>query len=191
MVLGADILAEIWDDQSHTTLPSTISPAPKKIGSRTGTLKADQWRALGTIHLVITLVRLWAFADCRKKLMLANFMHLVSSVQLANVRHTSPSVINGYDEHYMQYLRGFLELYKEVPLMPTNHLAAHYPEFMDGFGPSPAWRGWAMERFNHMLQNVPTNAKSGMLGIPNNIQILMISRGARAYDDAPCKLCRK
>ncbi|EPS92499.1 hypothetical protein FOMPIDRAFT_1103741, partial [Fomitopsis schrenkii] len=161
-VLGRDVLEEVWSDQRRTLLPSCVAPAPSRIGAQKRTLKADEWRTLATIHLVITLVRLWRFGSEREQAMLDNYIHLVSAIAIAGLHSTSRAHIAAYDFHYQKYLESFLELYKEVPLMPSNHMAQHFADvFLDLFGPSHSIRAWAMERVNNTLHNFAKNGKWG------------------------------
>lgn len=161
-MLGRDVLEEVWSDQRRTLLPSCVAPAPSRIGAQKRTLKADEWRTLATIHLVITLVRLWRFGSEREQAMLDNYIHLVSAIAIAGLHSTSRAHIAAYDFHYQKYLESFLELYKEVPLMPSNHMAQHFADvFLDLFGPSHSIRAWAMERVNNTLHNFAKNGKWG------------------------------
>ena len=128
--------------------------------------KADQWRAMGTIHLVVTLPRLWGHDTGRKKVILINFMHLVHAVQIARMHTTSEYLAGLYRYHYKAYLTGFVDLYKEAMVKPTNHLAMHIPDFLPAMGPTHAYRTWAFERMNFTLQNLPTNKKHGKFLLP-------------------------
>ncbi|KAH9920694.1 uncharacterized protein B0H18DRAFT_880904 [Fomitopsis serialis] len=163
VVLGSDVLSEIWSDQERLVLPSHLAPGPAKFGSKTGKLKADQWRAVGTIHLVITLPRLWGHETGRKKQLLTNFMHLVCAVQIARMHSTSARLADLYRYHYKAYVAGFIDLYKEATVKPTNHLALHIADFLPAMGPTHSYRTWAFERMNFTLQNMPTNKKHGEL----------------------------
>ncbi|KAL6300924.1 hypothetical protein BKA93DRAFT_819200 [Sparassis latifolia] len=160
-VLGANTLAEIWKDQEELLLPSSIAPGPTKFGSKKTKLKADQWRVVGTIHLVVTLIRLWGHGSGRKRAMLNNFMHLVTAVQLARMHTTSEANIALYQFHFKEYLKGFVELYKDASIHPTHHMGLHISSFLKDFGPSHSVRTFAFERMNLTLQNIPTNMKSG------------------------------
>lgn len=89
-------------------------------------------------------------------------MHLVSAVAIAGLHSTSRAHIIAYDFHYQKYLEGFLSLFKEVPIMPSNHMAQHFADtFLDMFGPSHSIRAWAMERVNNTLHNFAKNGKWG------------------------------
>ena len=84
-VLGRDILEAVWDDMTCTELPSWMSPAPRNWGTATrGKLTADQWKVVATVHLPLTLIRLWGTKEGRYFLLLCNFMDLSAAIQLAN-----------------------------------------------------------------------------------------------------------
>ncbi|KIO05132.1 hypothetical protein M404DRAFT_9134 [Pisolithus tinctorius Marx 270] len=163
VVLGDVILAEIWKDQEHLHLPSFIAPAPAHFGSEKRTLSADQWRSVSTIHLVITLIRLWGLDSGRKGEMLTNFMHLVTAVHLVNSRTTSRAVAKDYTFHMMEYLQGYCRLYKEAKIQPSHHLSLHMETLLMMFGPVHSWRTWPFECYNYTLQNIKTNRKFGEL----------------------------
>src|SRR6266702_6171919 len=112
-VLGKDIMEAVWADMALTELPSWVTDVPCNWGTAThGKLSANNWRVICTIHLPITLIRLWGRdnepEDQKHKLQ--NFMDLVCAVQIANLRSVSKQDIKRY-EHYIQcYLVGLKSL---------------------------------------------------------------------------------
>ncbi|KAI6098651.1 hypothetical protein EDD16DRAFT_1527151 [Pisolithus croceorrhizus] len=157
------ILPEVWDDQQKLILLSFISPALANFGLASHSLSADQWHSIGTIHLVITLIRLWGFDTGRKGKMLVNYIHLVTTIHWANMHTTSKSAAEEYMFHMLEYLCGLVCLYKEAKVQPTHHLALHIGNLLLVFGPMHSWRTWAFEHYNYMLQNIKTNNKFGEL----------------------------
>jgi hypothetical protein len=161
-VLGRDILQATRDDMARTVLPSWISPAPSNWGTPSrGKLSADQWKTVCTIHLPITLIRLWGNETGRKFKMLTNFMDLVTAVQIANMRVTSSRHISLFEQSMYQYLQTLKELYKEAKIKPIHHAALHTGEFLRSLGPVHAYRSSAFERYNNLAQKQNTNMKSG------------------------------
>lgn len=69
--------------------------------------------------------------------------------------------INQCLRHYKTYLNGYVELYKEAPVMPNNHLCLHISKFLRLFGSVHFWRSWVFERFNYLLQHLDTNTHFG------------------------------
>ncbi|KIP01574.1 hypothetical protein PHLGIDRAFT_42332, partial [Phlebiopsis gigantea 11061_1 CR5-6] len=163
-VLGKETLHEVWSDMQKTVLPSWIAPAPRNVGDgRHGKLTADQWRTLCTVHLVITLVRMWgptAPAERSHKI-LDNYMHMVAGVKLATMRSTSPQKASQFVQHWLQYLHGVLDLYPGSNLSPNQHLAAHLGPQMVWAGPSHSLWTFIFERLNKLLRDIPTNNRIG------------------------------
>ncbi|KAI0042377.1 hypothetical protein FA95DRAFT_1500162 [Auriscalpium vulgare] len=163
-VLGRGRLAAIHEDMNTTMLPSWVSRAPSNAGSSThGKFSADQWRTWCTIHLVITLIRLWGCLpeQSREFQMLANFMDLVSATKLATMRSMTVDREDQFYEFMMNYLRRLKILFPGVRLKPNDHFSVHLPTFLKRFGPSHAWRSFAFERWNYMLQQIKTNGRFG------------------------------
>jgi len=161
-VLGKDILGAVWDDMARTELPSWMSPAPKNWGTAArGKLTGDQWKVVATVHLPITLIRLWGKEEGRRSLMLYNFMDLSAAVQLANQRIITEKHIVDYERLILRYLQGMKVLFKDVPLQPIHHVSLHAGEFLRLFGPTHSVRTPGFERFNERLGLQNTNMKSG------------------------------
>ncbi|OSC96416.1 hypothetical protein PYCCODRAFT_1334666, partial [Trametes coccinea BRFM310] len=95
-VLDHETITRLREDINATTFPSWMERPPRNFGSPShGKLKADVWRTVCTVSMVMTLVRLWggSQANPRKKALLENFVHLVSAVDLAVRRSTDPERI--------------------------------------------------------------------------------------------------
>ena len=161
VVLGKAVLEEIWKDQERLILPSFVSPAPCHFGSEKRKLTADQWRLVGMIHLVVSLVRLWGNEQGRKCLMLNNFMHLITAIHIASLWSTSRCHAELFTRHYKFYLEGVVELYKEGKIQSVHHACLHFESMLLGFGPVHAWRAWAFECYNYLLQRTKTNMRFG------------------------------
>ena len=162
VVLGREVLEEVWADRARLEISSYMNPGPRRLGVTEQKMTADKCRSVGTIQLVITLIRLWGHEIGRKRDMLFNFMHLISALHIASMRSTSKAHIEKYTYHYKAYLEGYVQLYKEAAVHPNHHLCLHLGLFLRLFGPVHSWRAWVFERFNYMLQNIKTNSKSGM-----------------------------
>ena len=166
-MLGKGILPEVWRDRQRTILPSWLSPIPAEAGSaRAGKLTADQWRTLCTVHLVVTLVRLWGDKDPgdRRHDMLRNFMDLVTATVVLFKRSMSPGRIDLYENYMRNYLEGHLRLYPHLNLTPKHHLSLHVPRFLEMFGPVHGWSAWGFERLIFNFQRTETNGKSSASG---------------------------
>ena len=147
-----------------TILPTWVSPAPHHIGDgRHGKILADQWRTFCTVHLVITLVRLWAplHPSHRMHQLLLNFMHLVTASKLMTMRSTSNERIDLARFHWMEYLKGLLSLFPDIRLSPSQHMTTHLPQQMSNFGPSHSTWSFVFERVNYLLQQINTDSRLG------------------------------
>ncbi|KAF9033649.1 hypothetical protein BJ165DRAFT_1357141, partial [Panaeolus papilionaceus] len=144
-------LEEIRHDMNLITLPSWVSPAPKRPGeSKTGKLSADQWKVFCTVNLVVTLGRLWnAGAGTsdpttpekeRKRAMFANFMHLIAAVKLASMRVMTEQRITEFTFHIHSYLTSLQKLYPWTGITPYQHMCLHLPDLLRRFGPTHGWR---------------------------------------------------
>ena len=159
------MLREIHQDMEIIELPSWISPAPSKVGEKKhGKLSADQWRTFCTVHLPITLIRLWGGLPegQRERRMLANFMDLVTAVEISGSLVISGAHIDLYCSTILRYLRTMKSLYKEAKVVPNHHMSVHIGDsVLPHFGPLHAIRAFHTERFNFLLQNENTNGKLG------------------------------
>lgn len=159
-------MAEVWSDMKRTQLPSWINSAPHNWGTQErGKLSADQWRVICTIHLPITLIRLWENETGRKRELLVNFMHLVSAVRIANMRVSSRNQIDAYNEHIFLYVDGLKVLYPYQKLRPVAHAALHIGDILDLFGPSHSHSAPFYERYINFFHRINNNAKMGSLFI--------------------------
>lgn len=154
----------IQADIGNTTLPSWIERPPSNFGSPShGKLKADHWRTVCTISLVMTLVRLWGREDCApwEKNMLRNFLDLVIAVNTVTKRSISPEQIKTYKFYMHRYLETLCTLYPERNLVPNHHLALHLPRCLSDFGPVHSWWCFPFERYNGVISRLNTNNQPG------------------------------
>ena len=161
-VLGKDILQAVWDDMKRTELPSWMSPAPPNWGTAArGKLTADQWMVISTVHLPITLIRIWGNLYDRRFLLLCNFMDLTSAVQLADQRAITNQMITDSEMLMSRYLNTLQILFKDVRMQPIHHVALHAGEFLRLYGPTHSVRAFGGERFLEVLGLQNVNNKSG------------------------------
>lgn len=156
-------MAAVWEDMCCTELPSWIGSAPSDWGTASrGKISADHWRTICTIHLPITLIRLWSNDTGRRRDLLLNFMDLVSAVRIANMRVTSASTITSYNKYIFRYVAGLQKLYPDQPLKPTHHAALHIGDIAELFGPVHSHSAPFYERYIHVLQRMNTNQIFGL-----------------------------
>lgn len=159
-ILGTQTLTQIGKDMERIQLPSWVPPGPPHPGeTKWGKLHADQWRTFCTVHLPVTLARLWGDRPLKSReyKMLQNFLHLVTAVKLGTTRTTSRRRAKEYEYHMKKYLESLLILFPGIEMTPYQHMALHVGEQLHRFGPTHSWRCYAFERFNHVFQNIETN----------------------------------
>ncbi|EGN97079.1 hypothetical protein SERLA73DRAFT_183683 [Serpula lacrymans var. lacrymans S7.3] len=163
-ILSKECLEKIQADIKKTSFPSWMVRPPHNFGSPShGKLKADQWRTVCTVSLVLTLVPLWGGISSkeREKLLLSNFIDLVIAVETSVRRSTSPSRIALYRFHMTRYLKTLRQLFSDHPLQPNHHLSLHLDECLLLFGPVHGWWAFPFERYNGIIRDLNTNNKSG------------------------------
>ncbi|KAI0324601.1 hypothetical protein GY45DRAFT_1262514 [Cubamyces sp. BRFM 1775] len=161
-ILDKSTIEQIRRDIAAVVLPSWMERPPRNFGSPShGKLKADQWRTVCTVNLVITLCRLWGSPESseRERLLLDNFIHLVCAVDLATRRFTDPRRIERCDDHMRQYLASLRSLFAHN-LVPNHHLSLHLRDCLLLFGPVHAWWAFPFERYNGLLQQLNVNNKT-------------------------------
>ena len=164
-ILGKDIMEAIWADMKHTELPSWVTDVPRDWGTAArGKLSANHWRVICTVHLPITLIRLWGGGDAPedRKRKLENFMDMVCAVQITNLRSTSKDDIELYEHYIYRYVTGFKHLYKLAKVKPIHHTALHYGDILRGFGPAHTHGAAFYERHIHSMQGENHNMKLGL-----------------------------
>jgi hypothetical protein len=164
-VLGRSRLQEIWDDMEKTILPSWCSPAPPRIGDKgQGKISADGWRVFCTVHVIVTLGRLWGSLppDSRENQLFRNFCDLVAATKLASGRSITDVDAKEFRNLMLRYLSGLNQLFPMYQLIPYHHISLHLTELLSRFGPTTAWRCWVFERYNHMFQEIETNGRFGL-----------------------------
>ncbi|KAF9455301.1 hypothetical protein BDZ94DRAFT_1327649 [Collybia nuda] len=163
-VLGIDIMEAVWADMKNTQLPSWIGTVPHNWGTAArGKLSADNWRVICTIHLPITLIRLWAQETGRRRDILENFMDLVAAVRIANMRVSSQNQIIAYNQAMERYVAGLQRLYPNFKLKPTHHVSLHIGDILKLFGPVHSHSAPFFERYINFLHRINTNQKLGEL----------------------------
>jgi len=149
----------------RTTLPSCYSPAPPHIGDKSqGKISADGWRVFSTVHLIVTLGRIWGSkpADTREHQLFSNLCDLIEATKIATGRSITVARAEEFRYRMLKYLGGLDSLFPGQRLIPYHHISIHLSELLCRFGPTTTWRCWVFERYNHMLQNIETNGRFGL-----------------------------
>ena len=154
----------VWADMALTILPSWVMDVPRNWGTTMwGKPSANNWRVIYTVHLPITLIRLWGGSDtlADRKSKLENFMDLACTVQIANLRSISNKEIELYKHYIFHYVTTFKLLYKLAKVKPIHHAALHYGDVLQGFGPAHTHGAAFYEQYIHSMQSKNHNMKLG------------------------------
>lgn len=155
---------------AHTTKPSWINSVPSNFGeAAAGSLKADEWRTMGTIYLPLALIGLWGEGTVQKsseraeklRAILDHTMTLVSAVILVCKRTVNDERRDAYVDYIARYNQGLTELHPQFDHKPNNHAAFHIYDFLKLFGPVHSWWTFPFERLIGQLQRMPSNHKFG------------------------------
>ncbi|KAI0753039.1 hypothetical protein C8Q80DRAFT_1096323 [Daedaleopsis nitida] len=160
-IITLNVIEHIRADIRATYLPSWIERPPLNFGSRShGKLKADHWRTVCTINMVISLVPIWTSSTATEgdRLLLENFIHLVVAVDLATRCTMDAQRARLFDEHMLSYLRTLRHLF-EHQLVPNHHLSLHIVTCLLLFRPVHGWWAYPFERYNGIIQRLNTNNK--------------------------------
>lgn len=162
--LGRDVMEAVWREMKLTELPSWMSPAPSNWGTAArGKLTADQWMVVCTVHLPVTLIRLWGGLTDRRFDLLRNFIDLTSAIQLATQRSITLQIIEDHEWLITRYLTEMKTLFKGRKVQPIHHVALHTGEFLRLFGPTHPVQAFGGERFLEVLGMQNVNKKSGTI----------------------------
>lgn len=173
-VLLAEEVEEIRSDIDQLLTPTWMTSVPSQIGSSShGKLKADQWRALGTTHLVLSLIRLWGFKEdgsprstrCREILDVT--ISLISAIIIATSHTVTAASATVYQKHMLNYINEIKRLFPDYRLHPNHHMSFHIPEFLLLFGPVHSWWTFPFERLIGSIQRMPSNGKIGKISFWN------------------------
>jgi len=154
-VVTPAVLHHIRSVIAEADAPSWLSTVPYNYGDpAAGTMKADEWRALGTIYIPIALISLWGTLDSSStdakdllaQKLLRHTMLLVSAVILAMKNVITKDRTAAYRENIIAYIRDLSELFPGSDARTNHHVAVHIYDFMELFGPVKSWWCFPFER---------------------------------------------
>lgn len=173
-VLLAEEIEEIWSDIDQLLTPTWMTSVPFQVGSSShGKLKADQWRTLGTTHLLLSLTRLWGLQNdgsprsvkCLEILDVT--VSLISAIIIATSHTITSASASAYQERMLDYINGIKRLFPDYNIHPNHHMSLHIPEFLLLFGPVHSWWTFPFERLIGSIQRIPNNGKLVRLFLKN------------------------
>jgi hypothetical protein len=152
----------IRSDMAKTKVPSWISPVPRDWGeTRRGKLSADNWHTLYTVHLPITLIRLFGSQAGRRQEIVNNLMDLVIATRIATMQTTSRMQIEQYNRHIFRFSATALQLFPDYHILPSHHAALHIGDMLSLFGPKHSHDSPYYERYIRLFRRMKTNNKLG------------------------------
>jgi hypothetical protein len=182
----------IRQNMDKTILPSWIAPVPRDWGTKArGKLSAGHWKVLFTIHFPITLIWLWRNETDRMEEILHNILLLVTIVEIAGLKKTSPQMAKAYDDNYVKYVKGIQDLFKEDTITSVIHVAGHIGQNLRDFGPSHSRGAQFYERFIHLLQQTKTNNKTGQIKCGLQLELMCACRSNGGHFHEKPGSCRK
>ena len=150
----------------ETILPTWYTASPSRIGDGNhGKVSADGWCTFCSVHLIVTLGHLWCNlpSEDHKYKLFANFCTLMHATKIATMRSVTIASAQEFEDTIFTYLGGIRKLFPSYEFLPSHHVALHMKELLCCFGQTHAWHCWVFERYNHVLQQIPTNGNFGML----------------------------
>jgi hypothetical protein len=157
----------------ETDTPSWINTVPYNFGQRSaGSLKADEWRTMGTLFLPIALTILLGDDNgapppegSQNLQILDHSMALFQAVLIAMRYTITPTHIMKFRELMKEWTVNLRSLYPAVQQQKktrTNiHVAFHLYDFLQLFGPVISWWTFPFERLIGILQKMTTNERVG------------------------------
>lgn len=162
------VLSRIHEVIKNAITPAWITNPPADTGlPQAGTLKADHWRTLFTIHIPLALLSLWkenspiASSNAfHMSSVLSTSMHLTCAAIMMTKNTLTPQRRDSFRHSLRQHIIGLKENFPGF-LLPSHHLAQHISIFMDSMGPVRNFWCFPFENLIGKLQRTPTNHKVG------------------------------
>jgi hypothetical protein len=152
----------------ETATPSWVNSVPSNYGEHSaGTIKADEWRTLSTVHLPIALVTLWGEENGSPPKEGSHFLNILDHTMAL---FQAVSIVCRYTMNieratkYRHFIKQWVDgLYKYHPhtmkhkRRPNVHASFHLYDFLLLFGPVISWWCFPFERLVGTLQKINTN----------------------------------
>jgi len=165
----------LWSDIDAMVKLSWATSVLTTISSKGPKLKSDQWRAVGSLYLPVTLIRLWSETNTNsdwvdeeekkhkegRQKILHLTMLLCSAIAIVTSRVVSKRHALEYRNYMVEYRKQLETIFEEYKPHPNHHMAMHVGEFLCMFGPVYGWWTFPFERMIGNLQRISTNYKLG------------------------------
>ncbi|KAJ3899420.1 hypothetical protein F5879DRAFT_777592, partial [Lentinula edodes] len=162
------LLRRVQQVVREVVTPAWVTNPPSNVGLyEAGTLKADNWRTLFSIHMPLAILSLWkessplAAANASDMTsVMDTVMHLACASLIMTKRKLSLTRRDDFRRLLRLHILGLKENFPGW-IFPTHHLAFHIHEFMDLFSGVRHWWLFPFEKLIGKLQRTPTNHKPG------------------------------
>ncbi|KAF8574710.1 hypothetical protein K439DRAFT_1649726 [Ramaria rubella] len=149
----------------YKVIPSWINSVPPNFGDATaGTLKADEWHTLSTIHLPLALISLWGAGMIHPNVDIATKLQTILDhmMSLFSATMTKARILS-YRTYISRYVKDLKAIHPGVEHTTSHHMAIHIYEFLGLFGPIRSWWCFPFKYLIGILQCQPSNHKFGEL----------------------------
>ncbi|KAJ3765622.1 hypothetical protein FB446DRAFT_654975 [Lentinula raphanica] len=134
------LLARVQQVIQEVITPAWLSKPPQDTGTaRAGTLKADHWRKLVTVHVPLAMLSMWTedspVAAPDAHLMgaaLETSMHLTCAAILMTKINLTAERRQLFQQHLIRHIEGIKQNFAGF-IFPSHHLALHIYDFMEEF----------------------------------------------------------
>jgi hypothetical protein len=155
---------------AETAVPSWLNSVPRNYGeSSAGSVKADEWRILATVHLPIALVILWGQhwpgqnPDHYYRI-LVHTMAIFQATTIVCRYGVNRDHATAFRTFLKEWLDGLHQVHPHTEShhkKPNAHVAFHIYDFLLLFGPIISWWCFPFERLIGILQKIKTNDQIG------------------------------
>lgn len=134
--------------------PQDIGRIPGKISSNFGGFTADQWQNWTVVY------SMHALQDILPKKHLDCWRSFVKACKHLGKKVITVHDIQVGDNHLINFLKTFEELYGSLKVTPNMHLHGHLKQYMLDYGPFHSFWCFSFERYNGVLGRYNTNNRS-------------------------------
>jgi hypothetical protein len=171
-----EVLSHITQVLKDTHTPTWLKVTKDYTKYNAGTIKADEWRTLSTVHLPIALITLWGDHDGQAPakddylfLVLCHTMALFQAVRICCSLVMTRTRAEAYRDLIQEWVSDLHKLHphtREHRERTNIHALFHVYDFMNLFGPAISWWTFPFERLIGTLQKINTNDHVGGEHIP-------------------------
>ncbi|GAW07472.1 serine threonine protein kinase [Lentinula edodes] len=165
---SSGLLHRIQQVIREAVTPAWVTNPPPNVGlAQAGTLKAEHWRTLFSIHVPLAVLSLWkehspsASPDASSMTSLVDTTMYLACASIVMAKRTLSVERRNLYRHLLRL--HILGLKQDFPgwIFPTHHLAFHIFDGMNNFSGVRNWWLFPFENLIGKLQRIPTNHIAG------------------------------